>query len=134
MGDLNPEIHKKSLEIMRLEDAVQLAMSQAAKASGNFRHGAVIIAGKQVLALGRNHDRKSTGMYSIHAEMDALWHLAKEHKKNQTLKIVVVRVTKSGKLAHSRPCHLCMQALRQYNVKTMVYSTIDPAALQIEPV
>ena len=110
---------------MKLEAAVDLAISEAKKASGTFRHGAVIMSGKHVISAGRNHIRNAsdTGLYSIHAEMCVLWKIPKNTPYLKNLKMVIVRVTNDGSLANSRPCAKCMHAIKQFRVHTIAYST-----------
>jgi deoxycytidylate deaminase len=107
---------------MRLCEAIDEAISCAEQADQPFRHGCVIMSGKKVVSNGFNHGRKHIGTYSVHAEMDALWKLNSDAYDN--LKAVIVRVSKTGYLGNSRPCTMCMAALKQHGVKTIVYSSI----------
>ncbi|AAC96568.1 cytidine and deoxycytidylate deaminase [Paramecium bursaria Chlorella virus AN69C] len=106
----------------RLDEAIESAIEQAKRSTGPFKHGCVVLSGKKIISEGHNHTRKQIGTFSVHAEMDALWKIYDsdlyEHKK-----AVIVRVNDSGKLANSRPCVICMAALQQHGVKTIVYST-----------
>jgi deoxycytidylate deaminase len=52
--------------------------------------------------------------------MDALWKMDADYSN---LKAVIIRSSKTGKIGNSRPCDMCMSALRQHGVKTIVYST-----------
>lgn len=114
-------------------DGIDAAMRQAELAVGTFRHGAVVLVGKRVVARGHNHVRgaASAGVPSIHAEMDALWKLRDPPPSGQ-LRLVVVRLSKSGRLANSRPCAMCMNVLQRRGVHTVVYSTDQPEVAGVE--
>lgn len=107
---------------MRLSEAIDEAIECAKNAQEPFRHGCVILSGRKMVSSGFNHTRRQIGTFSVHAEMDALWCLDSDNYDN--LKAVIVRVSKTGYLGNSRPCDMCMAALRQNNVKTIVYSTV----------
>ena len=108
---------------MKLVEAIELAVEQAQKATGPFRHGCAILNGKKLLSKGHNHVRRHVGTLSIHAELDALWKIY-DSDLYDNKRAVVVRVNGSGRLANSRPCSICMNALRQHGVHTVVYSTV----------
>ena len=116
----------------RLDEVVDIAIEQAARSTGNFRHGCAITSGKKIISYGHNHMRKNVGTYSIHAEMDALWKIY-DSDLYENKKAVIIRLNESGKLANSRPCSICMQALKQHGVKTIVYSTVS-GQLQMETI
>lgn len=105
----------------RLDHAVSVAAMEATRGTGSFRHGAAVLNGREIVAVGRNHDRRLAGASSIHAEIDALRKVPPRHASS--LHMVVVRVTNSGALAQSRPCDACMRALRQFRgMRTVAYS------------
>ncbi|AGE59909.1 cytidine and deoxycytidylate deaminase [Acanthocystis turfacea Chlorella virus TN603.4.2] len=108
---------------MRLHEAIDEAISCAEQTNQPFRHGCVIMSGKKMVSNGFNHARRNIGTYSVHAEMDALWKLNTDAYDN--LKAVIVRVSKTGRLGNSRPCTMCMAALKQHGVKTIVYSSFE---------
>lgn len=58
-----------------------------------------------------------------HAEARLLSKL--EFKKHKHFDVVVIRLTKTGKLASSRPCHHCINRLSKYPVRYVYYSTTD---------
>lgn len=108
--------------MVKLIEAVDMAIEQAQKANGTFKHGCVIMSGKNVISKGHNHVRNQIGTLSIHAEMDALWKMDSDQYSNK--KAVIVRLSNAGtKLANSRPCSICMGLLRQHGVSTIAYST-----------
>ncbi|ABT14670.1 hypothetical protein NY2A_B271R [Paramecium bursaria Chlorella virus NY2A] len=111
-----------NFDMTRLDEAIESAIEQANRSSGPFKHGCVIMSGKKIIATGNNHTRRDIGTFSIHAEMDALWRIS-DSDLYDNMKAVIIRVTNTGKLANSRPCEMCMAALKQHNIRTIVYST-----------
>jgi tRNA(Arg) A34 adenosine deaminase TadA len=114
----------------KLIEAIDMAIEQAQKANGTFRHGCIIMSGKNVISKGHNHVRNQIGTLSIHAEMDALWKVDSYQYANK--KAVVMRLSNGGmKLANSRPCPMCMNLMKQNGVNTIVYST-STGTIQME--
>jgi tRNA(Arg) A34 adenosine deaminase TadA len=108
--------------MVRLIEAIDIAIDLAKKSDGPFKHGCLILSGKKIISRGNNHTRKNIGTLSVHAEMEALWRIY-DSDTYDNKKAIIIRVTESGKLASSRPCHMCMAALSQHGVQTIVYST-----------
>jgi tRNA(Arg) A34 adenosine deaminase TadA len=106
-----------------MDDAVCLAVAQANKSVETFRHGAVVLRGRSVVAVGRNKNSNACGLSSVHAEMDALWRL--RNKKRKNVHIVVVRLRRDQDLGFSRPCPSCLRMLERWGVTRMTYSTGD---------
>jgi tRNA(Arg) A34 adenosine deaminase TadA len=111
----------------KLDEAIEEAVELASRSNGPFRHGCVVMNGKKIVARGNNHVRKKIGTLSIHAEMDALWKMDADYS---SLKAIIVRSSKTGMLGNSRPCDMCMNALRQHGVKTILYSTNNGFAME----
>lgn len=59
--------------------------------------------------------------HNIHAEISALMKI--RHREYKNLKIYVIRIRKDGTIGMARPCKACMEALRDYGVKTVFYTT-----------
>ncbi|ARF08633.1 hypothetical protein Catovirus_1_683 [Catovirus CTV1] len=92
-----------------------------------FRKG---MADKDTLVIGENkHSAKDEGkmfLSSIHAEIDALYKLkSKKNSKNNKYELMVVRISKTGKLGESRPCYHCLEKLENSGIKihNVYYST-----------
>ena len=83
------------------------------------------VAGGIKVAIGTNSNTKYGFMPSTHAEIDAIEKI--KHKKNNPKKVdlLVIRLTKSGLLAESRPCYhcLCFMERSSINIKYVYYST-----------
>ena len=82
------------------------------------------------VVLGENSNRRIWGQpVSTHAEMDALRKIYKMNsdkaKKFEKCDILVVRISKSGKLGQSRPCYHCLSTLSACDLKIryIYYST-----------
>jgi deoxycytidylate deaminase len=107
-----------------LDIAVRLAESSDA----SFKHGAVIVRGGSVLAVGvnkwKNRDLPPTppDVYNpditVHAEIDALSRV----KDARGTTVYIARVTRSGDERFSRPCNRCEKALIEAGVKRVVYT------------
>ena len=77
-----------------------------------FKHATLILKGSRVMAWGVNHDH-------IHSERDA----ACQIRNLQRCLIINVRVTKTGRIANSKPCPECETYLKSRGAKKVIYST-----------
>lgn len=90
------------------------------------------------MAIGVNHlpcNNKHNHVSSIHAEHSAILKLLKLNKyrrflnPNDKIDIIVIRISKQGKLGYSRPCKGCIQHLTKLNneikINNVIYSDID---------
>lgn len=86
------------------------------------------------LAFGNNLDGSYYGFNSRHAEMDVLQKLnINYYKKNQQkLDLYVIRLTKTGELAESKPCLHCLNTimLLKLNIKWIYYSTANKTIIR----
>lgn len=91
------------------------------------QHGAVLVKGGRLLALGVNKWRNQALLateqaYSehltVHAEIDALARV----KGARGAVLYIARVGKGGEERFSRPCDRCAQALIEAGVKQVVYT------------
>lgn len=88
--------------------------------------GAVLVKGTHPISVGYNKlkfNRRWSNQWakSIHAECEALRQCGKDRIKNST--IYVYREYHDGTPALARPCGHCMQMLKTFGVKTVIYST-----------
>jgi cytidine deaminase len=109
------------------ESAIIIAIEEAKKSlHSNFKHGAVLTTGKNIISFGHNEDVNRHYIFkSLHAEMSAVKNakqlkLKKNEKKDLTM--VVVRVNKMGLLRHSKPCLHCQQIMKDFGVRKVIYS------------
>jgi len=80
------------------------------------------------IAVGENNRNNPWNtMLSIHAEIDALNKLMskKNNLKRTSYDLIVIRLSKTGKLGESRPCYHCLQKLENsgLKIKNVYYST-----------
>ena len=85
-------------------------------------NGAIFYVKKGKIAIGENSDRCrfNNSKIKMHAEIDALKHLTYLIKSgkikkstNSKMDMVVLRVSKSGKLGESAPCFHCTDEIRK---------------------
>ncbi len=78
---------------------------------------------------GENCIRSKKGLpVSMHAEMDAMKKVLKhstDMKKTDKFDVLVIRISKAGKIGISRPCYHCIFAMQesQITIKNIYYST-----------
>jgi len=96
--------------------------------SGIYKNGKLRYTGNNHL---RNSYNNECVCFSTHAEMDVLHKVLKDHlirsfKEFINLKsytIVVVRIGRDGLIKNSRPCNQCLETMRKYQIKKVIYST-----------
>jgi deoxycytidylate deaminase len=90
--------------------------------SGIYRNG-------KKLFIGSNHLRNSYNnkciCYSTHAEIDVIHKVLRNNLELDGCIIAVVRFGKDGSLRNSRPCNHCLEAMKYYRIKKIMYSTDD---------
>jgi deoxycytidylate deaminase len=103
--------------------ALERAEEEALKSTQSYRLGAAIFRGRVIVSSGRNRTDYSCGLWSIHAEMDALWKTRPEDRAGAHL--VVVRVLRNGSYACSKPCPACARAISRAGICKVTYTTGD---------
>lgn len=102
-----------------------IAKKMAFKSPSRFKLGCVIVNKNRIVGLGRNHMNKTHprcktyGNY-VHAELDAL--IGSDYKETKNAIAYVYRETLNGTLAKSRPCPVCMEALRLAGISQVCYT------------
>jgi tRNA(Arg) A34 adenosine deaminase TadA len=115
-----------------LDLAAKIAMDSTCR----MKHGAVIVRGSSVLAVGtnkfRNHPAtiKDYQHCSVHAEVVALRRVGSQASHTD---LYVARVSRHGEHRLSRPCGTCWGALVRSGVHRVVY-TIGPGTQGIEKI
>lgn len=115
-----------------LRSPVRLAIRAAQRSDVRFRMGAVVFSRNRIISFGVNKGKthpngilkqlRAIAYPTIHAELDALLGVDIDEFLNvASVDIIVVRLTKSGMFATSRPCHGCLQLLQRYNIRNMYY-------------
>lgn len=115
-----------------LPNSIKKARKESKK-SDHTKHklGASIVKNGKIISSGFNHHKKTNPqikaiggceLKTVHAEMDSIFKLKnKELLKGST--IAVYREKKDGTLGCARPCQICMNFLRFYGVKKIIYTT-----------
>lgn len=114
---------------IRERNYLSLALKVAESSSCTQKHGAVIVRGGSVLAIGYNKWRQANVVYpikknernnfSVHAEVDALSRVKDAHGAI----VYVARINKQGKEMFSRPCNECHKSLRKAGVKKVIFTS-----------
>lgn len=97
-----------------------------------YRIGCVIFRGKKILSCGYNQIRnfsKIPNKYKIyiealHAEQNAIMKIKNKNILNGA-SILVIRLSRGGKLVMSKPCDNCMKAIIHFGFKDMFYSNTN---------
>jgi len=109
----------------------------------DHRHGAVLIKGGSILATGHNQSdfSKHAGLHrdfteysigSLHAEIAVLRGLSKNTTQGSV--VYVVRLGKKcNKFKMSRPCMMCMSALRDAGIKRVIFTVYETNIASITP-
>jgi deoxycytidylate deaminase len=119
-----------------IENSLPNPIKKARKESRKSDHtkhklGASIVKNGKIISSGFNHHRKTNPqikaiggceLKTVHAEMDSIFKLKnKELLRGST--VAVYREKKDGSLGCARPCPICMNFLRFYGVKKIIYTT-----------
>ena len=88
--------------------------------------------------MGDNDYRKKGMPVSCHAEINVLRKILKKYGRNikrpMCFDVVVIRISKSGKIGESRPCYHCIQTMLLFceiiKIKNVFYSTSDGTIVQ----
>jgi deoxycytidylate deaminase len=104
------------------------------------RVGAVLVANKTIISVGVNSATKShplQKMYNefrhfqveirhlIHAEMECIIKYKKMDEEISDLKMYIARIRKNGTLVPGYPCAACQQALKEYGISSVIYSSFN---------
>lgn len=114
----------------RLNRALKVAEASTCR----VQHGAVIVKGGRVLAVGVNTHRNHPSVVTepvadctVHAEMAALRSLSSlESARGATIYVARLGASKTPRL--SKPCTRCSGALENAGVKKIVYTDSEVAA------
>lgn len=106
---------------------LKLAIEQAEKSEHNYRVGAVIFKGKKIVGYGYNQVRSCSRIperyrkhrNSVHAEQIAILNSKRDISGHD---ILVIRISRKGKLLLARPCEYCMASIDHVGIKNIYYS------------
>jgi deoxycytidylate deaminase len=103
-------------------------LSLAIKAAGKarhayFRHAALVLKGKRIVAVGSNHE----GTHAEAAALVAVTYVGPFKRSYKGLDLLSIRVTRAGKLAMARPCDNCMKLIREAGIRRVYFTDADGA-------
>lgn len=102
-----------------------LAKKIASKSPSKYKLGCVIVKKSRVIAVGYNDMNKTnpnckTTHNYLHAEIHALIGTDASLTRNATA--YVYREDRNGKISKSRPCPVCLSALRIAQIRSICYT------------
>ena len=96
--------------------------------SGIYRNGKKVCTGTNHL---RNSYNNKCTCYSTHAEMDVIHRALNILDSINGCVIAVIRFGRDGSLKNSRPCNHCLETIKYYRIKKIMYST-DDGTIKVE--
>ena len=106
---------------------MELAKQEALKSTMNYKHGAVIYKGQEIISTGYNYDYGQEilhGKYSVHAEVCAIMNALKAKKNLEGTTMVVIRIAwkRNNRYVNSKPCENCANCIIKHKIGTVFYS------------
>ena len=99
-------------------------------AAADYKHGAILVKGGSILntspnknnfcSFGARFRNDLPGIPTLHAELGAILGISREMTAGST--IYVCRVGKSGVFKLSKPCPMCVAAMKHVGIKRVVWS------------
>lgn len=116
----------------KISKIIKIAQKESLRSPHDkFQLGAVLFHQNKIISKAFNNPHKSHPYIlshkeewrrGIHAEMSAIFKV--QHKNNlQGTTMMIFRQCKNGDLANARPCELCLQLIKSFGIKTIVYTT-----------
>ncbi len=111
---------------MQLTNLILQLTSEAKKSNMNIKLAAgLFYSRKGFISMGYNSTRTYVDkslISSMHAECAAIHNCKIQNRmKTRHLKLIVIRVSPSNKLLHSKPCIHCTCTIRDYGIKKIYY-------------
>lgn len=107
---------------------MSLAADEAYKSSVLYKHGCIAVVSGKIMARGYNHYRSYSrdGLIkqacTCHAEIDVL-RKCKRRKITGKMTFYLARISESnGGYSNSFPCNQCLEEMKKFDVKYLVYS------------
>ena len=113
----------------RVDRMFKLAKREALKSDSKHRHGAILAKSTRVYNRSFNENRychfadyhrEEAGHGTLHAEIGAI--LGIDRSKLTGADVYVIRLSANDKLAYSRPCEMCRQAMSHVGIRRCYYS------------
>ena len=107
---------------------MSIAADEAHKSSVLYRHGCLAVVSGKIMARGHNHYRSYSkdGLIkhacTCHAEIDVLRKCKRRNIRGK-MTFYLARISESnGGYSNSFPCCQCLEEMKNFDVKTIVYS------------
>jgi deoxycytidylate deaminase len=115
---------------LKFEKLINIAIEEAKKSTHpQHKIGCVLFIKNNIISKGKNYPQKSVKHllmkkyspypYSVHAEIDAIINAKTDLKK---VNLLVVRISKSGKLLLAKPCKYCQAYIDYVGIRKIYYS------------
>lgn len=119
-----PKYFKHCFQVLRTRDRGYLEYSLCA----------AIVSGGRILSTGVNKQKKhgiveaykNNEWCNMHAEIDAILQVRRKIDLTGS-KMYVARMTMDGVICNAKPCDMCLEVIRNYGIKRVLY-TIDPTS------
>lgn len=105
-----------------------LARHESLKVNFTSRIGAVLVKKNKSIISGRNQPKKThplvrqyNNVKTIHAEFSVIIGQKRNLIKGST--IYIYRETRNGKVANAKPCSMCMEFLKDMEIKKIYHTT-----------
>ena len=115
----------------KMYNVYERSLIEADKSRLRYRHGCVATYGGKIIASGYNTSKYDKNTCTCHAEINVLNALynnyCRKQKKEKILKIFkkttlyISRLTQGGFSDDSAPCVDCLQVIKTYNIKKIIF-------------
>jgi tRNA(Arg) A34 adenosine deaminase TadA len=105
------------------------AINEAKKSHLLMKHGCLATSGGKLIAAGCNtyqtysKDGFIKNSCSCHAEINVLRKLLKLNYIDSKINLYIVRISNDNEFRDSCPCNECLQIIKLFNIKYLIYST-----------
>jgi len=115
----------------KMYNVYERCLIEADKSRLRYRHGCIATYGGKIIASGYNTSKYDKNTCTCHAEVNVLNALynnyCRKQKKEKILKIFkkttlyISRLTQGGFSDDSAPCVDCLQVIKTYNIKKIIF-------------
>ncbi len=126
---LRMKIEPSKKMLKRFELAEALAINNDSK----FRHFALLVAKGTIINTSHNSKRPCSfgtrfrnpdkGQATLHSELGAILNVSRQNTEGSD--VYVVRVNANGERRSSKPCQMCVEAMRFCGIRRVYYSVED---------
>ena len=115
----------------KMYNVYERCLIEADKSRLRYRHGCIATYGGKIIATGYNTSKYDKNTCTCHAEVNVLNALynnyCRKQKREKILKILkkttlyISRLTQGGFSDDSAPCVDCLQVIKTYNIKKIIF-------------